>query len=155
MARFSEVIPAAGRYVNAADKAMLADLAVPLRIIRSVYQPRAGFGPRWLVDVAALNGGECIAIDFAAAAKDGTPIEARTVVFGAIRDRIDAGETFDPVVLEQVTPAKGGNAFWTFRDATPAEIADPAAPDFADDDADEKPADLAPVGRQKLAKAGR
>jgi len=160
MARFGELVPTSGRYVNAADKAELSDLAVPLRLVRATYQPRAMFGPRWLIDCAQVGGGEPVAIDFAAASKDGAPIEARQTMFAELRDRLDAGEVFEPVVLESVTPAKGGNAFWTFRDATPAELADPTTIAFpAEDDEVESIGPDAPapikVGRQRLAKAAR
>lgn len=170
MARFSEVIPAAGRYVNAADKAMLAadptaekaderaeDATGPvaLRLIDARYQPRAMFGPRWLVGVRTLSQPvEDIAIDFAAATKDGSPIEARNIMFGELRDRLDAGEAFDPVVLVRVPGTRGGNPFWTFEDAPAALVAKPVAPVWLDDDDDdETPDDIAPVNRPRLARS--
>ena len=163
MARFSEVVPTAGRYVNAADKAMLAgddpamDGPVALRLMRATYQPRAQFGPRWLVDVRALANGDDIAIDFAAADKDGTPIEARQTMFAELRDRLAAGEVFEPVVLAQISTGKrGGNAFWTFLDAPSELVANPIAPRWEDDaDDDEQPEDVKPARKPRLAKAGR
>ena len=169
MARFGELVPTAGRYVNAADKAMLAadttaDKAderaeevggpVAMRLVRSIYQPRAKFGPRWLVEAKVLAGGDTVAIDFAAANKDGTPIEARSQMFAELRDRLDQGEAFDPVVLEYVHA--GANPFWAFRDATPEEVAEPFAPLWIDDAEDDAPApEPVKVGRSRLAKAGK
>jgi hypothetical protein len=160
MARFSEVVPTAGRYVNATDKAMLAadpeaekaderadELAagtgpVALRLTRCVYQPRAMFGPRWLVECRALANGDDIAIDFAAALKDGTVIETRQAMFAELRDRLDAGEAFDPVVLARIAPERGGNPFWTFVDAAPELVAHPSEPIWYEDaDDDETPAE--------------
>ncbi len=172
MGRFSSLIPTAGRYVNAADKAMLAadpegdkadervdEIAGPvaLRLIRATYQARAMFGPRWLVDCKALANGDDIAIDFAAATKAGDPIEARMAMFADLRDRLDAGEVFDPVVLVRIAPPKGGNPFWTFADATAEQIATPIAPlwdDDADDDEQPEPEPVK-VGRSRLAKGGK
>ena len=144
MSRFAELVPSSGRYVNAAAKAMLAGEEVPsagavaLRLVRATYQPRATFGARWLIDVRALATGEDIAIDFAAINKAGEPIEARQTMFAELRDRLDAGEVFDPVCLVLVAPVnkKGGNAFWTFADATPEQIAHPVAPLWDIDDAE-------------------
>ena len=174
MARFAELVPSAGRYVNGADKAMLAadpeaekaderseDIGKPvaLRLMRSTFQHRAQFGPRWVVDVRTLAGGEDIAIDFAAADKAGVANEARMGMFAGLRDRLDAGEAFDPVILARITPTgkKGGNPFWTFVDATPEIIADPVAPIWIDDvDDDEQPEDLqTPARRPRLVKAAQ
>ena len=122
MSRFSELVPTAGRYVNASDKAMLAadpeaekaderaetiGGPVALRLVRAVYQPRATYGPRWLIEAQAIANSETIAIDFAAADKAGVPIEARQTMFAELRDRLDAGELFDPVVLARINPGKG------------------------------------------------
>ena len=167
MAKFAELVPTAGRYVNAADKAMLAgdapDMAGPvaLRLTRAVYQPRAMYGPRWLIEVRTLATREDIAIDFAAADKAGEPIEARQTMFAELRDRLDAGEAFDPVVLAQITPSgkRGGNPFWTFLDAPAELVANPVAPRWADedDDDDEQPEDEPeqPKRRPRLAKAAK
>lgn len=150
MGKFSALAPGAGRYVNAADKAMLAELAVPLRIVAVVFQRKAQFGPRWLVDVAAIANGELIAVDFA-------DNPTRSAMFDALSSALDAGEAFDPVVLVRVNPDGGGNPFWTFEDATPDQLAEPAAPEWVDDvdDAPGAPTEIeAPkVGRERLAKA--
>jgi len=129
MGRFSSLAPGAGRYVNAADKAMLAELAVPLQLRSAVFQRRAQFGPRWLVDVAAIATGEMIAVDFA-------DNPTRAAMFDSLAAALDAGESFDPVVLVRVQPDGGGNPFWTFEDATPEQIAANAAPEWAEDDGD-------------------
>ena len=162
MARFSEVVPTAGRYVNGADKAMLAadpeaekaddrasSIAGPvgLRLVQTVYQARAKFGPRWLVVCRTLSTPAVdVAIDFAAAMKDGTVIEARATMFSELRDRLDAGEMFEPVFLARIDPGKG-NPFWTFVDVP--EGAPVVAPIFDDDEYEEPE----PVAKPRLAKA--
>ena len=166
--KFAELIPTTGRYVDGADKAMLAadpdaekadERAaamrgpVALRLIGATLQPRARFGPRWLVNCRPMAGGEDIAIDFAAAAKDGAPIEARMNMFGELHDSLDAGEAWDPVILARVPGVKGGNPFWTFLDCPPELVADPVAPVFyADDDEESEPEPVKPKG-PRLAKA--
>ncbi len=148
MPKFSQLAPGAGRYVNAADKAMLAELAVPLLLRGVVFQKRATFGPRWLVDAAAIATGELIAVDFA-------DNPTRAAMFDTLASALDGGETFDPVVLVRVTPDGGGNPFWTFEDATDEQLAANAAPEWADDEvADATPAPTpVAVGRERLAKA--
>lgn len=165
MARFGELVPTAGRYVNGADKAMLAadpdaekaddraeDIAGPvaLRMMRAVYQHRATYGPRWLVECRTVaTPAVDLAIDFAAADKAGVPIEARMTTFAELRDRLDAGEVFEPVFLARVVPGKGGNPFWTFVDVPEgAPVVAPIFPEETDDAPEPTPA-------PKLAKAGR
>lgn len=165
MARFSEVVPTAGRYVNGADKAMLAAdpeaekaderseaIAGPvaLRLTRVQYQPRAQFGPRWLVECRTLaTPATDVAIDFAAALKDGTVIESRMSMFAELRDRLEAGEAFEPVFLARIAPGKGGNPFWTFVDVP--DGAPVVAPIWLDDEADEPEPE--PARKPRLAKA--
>ena len=153
--KFAELIPTTGRYVDGADKAMLAadpdaekadERAaamrgpVALRLIGSSFQPRARFGPRWLVTCRPYAGGEDIAIDFAAADKSGTvPIEARMSMFAELRDSLDAGEAWDPVILARVPGVKGGNPFWTFLDAPADLVVEPVAPVYLDDEDEPEP----------------
>lgn len=170
MARFGDLIPSAGRYLNGADKAMLAadpdaekaderveDMAGPvaMRLVRAVYQPRARFGPRFLIDARVLATGEMIAVDFAAADKEGTPIEARVQTFNELRDRLDAGEAFDPVILARIAPDGGGNPFWTFVDAPAGLIDNPVEPIWYDDADDDEQPEPEPVRVRgpRLAKA--
>lgn len=158
MARISDIAPTAGRYVNAADKALLAESGAALRIVDARYQARAMFGPRWLIDCAVLATGETVAIDFAAADKAGAPIEARMTMFGAMRDALRDGDTFDPVVLVRIEPAKGGNPFWTFEDASIDAVANPVDPELPNrDDADVDPApeNVPVIAGERLAKAKR
>ena len=150
MGKFSSLAPGAGRYVNAADKAMLAELAVPLRLRSAVFQRRATFGPRWLVDVEAIATGELIAVDFA-------DNPTRAAMFDSLASALDAGETFDPVVLVRVSPDGGGNPFWTFEDATPDQLAAGTAPEWADDPepGDGAPAEPVKLPGERLRKAAR
>lgn len=151
MGKFGALVPTNGRYVNAADKAALAENAVALQIVAASHEPRATFGPRWLIDAAILATGETVAIDFASANAAGEPIVSRMLMFGELAARLAEGERFDPVILVRVSPVGGGNSYWTFRDATDAEIAnsrDQHSGFVLDDDG---PAE--PVAKPKLRKA--
>ena len=87
-------------------------------IIKGVQDdPKARYGPRWVVEVAMLDSGEVIALGLAKNAW-------RDRVMGGIAAALDDGEDIDPVVLfrDADHPGKNGQLPWSFRSATDAEI---------------------------------
>ena len=87
-------------------------------IIKGVQDdPKARYGPRWVVEVAMLDSGEVIALGLAKNAW-------RDRVMGGIAAALDDGEDIDPVVLfrDDAHPGKNGQLPWSFRSATDAEI---------------------------------
>lgn len=119
----------AGRFVDAEEKDQLAGRA--LRLVGMTHDVRNRYGPRWLVSVVDLGTGEKLAVGLA-------DNDARNAAYPGIAETLadDGAEAIEPVALYRQTPAKGGNAFWTFRTATDDEIAAAEAEAATDPDDD-------------------
>ena len=114
----------------------------PLRLVGVRHEPRARFGPRWVVDAVVLDTGELVSIALADNA-------TRTTMFGTIRDDLsaDGADAYAPVVLYRAS-REGGNSFWTFRSATDADYARFAEPEPTVEP-DETAAELLPTVEPK------
>ena len=105
-----------GTFLDADQKQAIAGL--PLRLLSITDDPGNRYGPRWIVSVADPDSGEKYALGFAHNVY-------RDRVMRSLADAIEAGEEFDAITVEKVTPEKGGNAFWTIRDAGESDAAEP------------------------------
>lgn len=148
MAKLSAVIPTnpaadAGRFVNSEGMHDLMGRALRIVDIREDNTNR--FGARWLVSVVDLGTGEKIALGL-------KRNPARDSILPAVKAVLDdeGADGIDPVCLTRETPEKGGNSFWTFRDAADSEIE--AAEAEAADDVDEGEPDEMPGETLKAAR---
>ena len=155
MAKVEDIAPKrAGRYLDAEDRAALA--GVPLKLYTIDYEPKAMFGPRWLIGAAVVATGEGVLIGLGAeTGPEGAKVEnaGRAAVLTKIASAIEAETDIDPVILFH--EAKHGSP-WLLRSATEAELEDPLAPDWPVDPnlEDDLPAPASKVG-PKLAGARR
>ncbi len=137
----------AGRFVNAAERADLA--GQPLRILSVRDDEHNRYGARWLVSVVVIETGEKVALGFAKnAARD-----SASPTLAAVIAEVGPDGT-DPVVLMRQTPAKGGNSFWTFADASDAGTV-PLDDADTDDTDDGDTGDAEPVAAPVLTKSRR
>lgn len=123
--KFEAVLPTGARYVDGDDRAELADR--PLKLQRARFEPKARYGPRWVIEALLLDSGEIIALGFA-------DNPTRQGMFGQVAADLDAdgADAYEPVVLYQ--SQTGQNPFWTFRSATDAEVAEAEAGQTGSDD---------------------
>lgn len=138
MARIEDLAPTFGRFVDAEGRRALEGRPLDVQDVRE--DNANTYGPRWLVVVADLGTGELITIGMAKNA-------GRDALYPRLIAMLAEGHTVDPLCLYQFKPEKG-NAFWTFRSATDAELAAARAEREAGDTA---PADEPPV----LGKGGK
>ena len=131
--RFEDNAPAAGRFVDGDERDDYTDRPMKLQTAR--FEPKATYGPRWVITAAMLDTGELVAIALADNA-------TRTQRFSEVQADLaaDGADAYEPVCLFRQGRVDGGNPFWTFRTATADEIAEAAetlAAGPADDDGDE------------------
>jgi hypothetical protein len=129
-----------GRYIDGDERDGYADRAMKLLSVN--HERQARYGPRWVVQAVMIDSGEKVAISLADNA-------TRSTMFGQVREDLEAdgSDAYEPVCLYRQS-REGGNAFWTFRSATPDEIAtaetSEALPDVAtieNADMDDEPAE--------------
>lgn len=125
-----------GRYIDGDERDQYVDR--PLKLIGVQHEPSARFGPRYLISAAVIDSGEKVAISLA-------ENPTRRSMFDQVRADLEAdgADAYEPVCLYRQSPDKGGNAFWTFRSATPDEIAkaleDAENVDTSDPEQDDEP----------------
>jgi hypothetical protein len=115
MARFEDNAPATGRYIDGDERSDYIDR--PMRMQSARFQPKALYGPRWVIEAVMLDDGELVAIALA----DNPTRQAR---FGEVAASLaaDGHDAYEPVCLFKQDQPGGGNPFWTFRSATDAEL---------------------------------
>jgi hypothetical protein len=103
-----------GTYIDGADREAYIDR--PMKLLGVQHEREARFGPRWVLQAAMLDSGEVVLIALAGNA-------TRDVMFGQVRDDLaaDGADAYEPVCLYRQS-REGGNAFWTLRSATEAEL---------------------------------
>lgn len=126
---FEDLLPTGARYVDGDERKEYTDR--PLKFTAVHHEPKAQFGPRWVTDCAMLDTGELIALSFAANA-------TRDTMFSNLAAGLEAdgSDAWAPACLYMAERA-GGHPFWTFRSATPEEIAQAAEELAARPDEDE------------------
>lgn len=119
MAKFESVLPTGARYVDGDERDEYVDRAAKITAVH--HEPKAKFGPRWVIDAAMLDSGEIVAFTFAA-----NP--TRDTMFSNLAAGLDAdgADAWEPVCL-YMAEREGGHPYWTFRSATADEIAEAEA----------------------------
>ena len=140
MGRIENYEPTSAPYVDGADREPYIGRACVIRGVQD--DPKARYGPRWVVEVAMLDSGEAVAFGLAKNAW-------RDRVMGAIMSALDDGEDIDPVVLfrDSAHPGKNGQMPWSFRSATDAEVEAAGVLAAGDDDNAPEPEPAPAKGR--------
>jgi hypothetical protein len=115
MARIESYEPSGAPFIDGPDREPYIGRACVIQ--RVIDDPKARYGPRWVVEAAFLDSGEVVALGMG-------KNPWRDQVMGGLALVLSDGESIDPVVLFRDTDHMGANkqAPWSFRSATDAEI---------------------------------
>ena len=117
---FESTLPSAdgGRYIDGDEREEYVDRA--MKLLDARFEPKATFGPRWVIQAAMMDSGERVAIALAQDKKG-----VRDSIFAQVQADIETqgSDAFEPVCLYMAKPEGNANGYWTFRSATAEEIA--------------------------------